>query len=103
MTNKTRKLLPALLFTLTTAVPSITAANEEQKPNSPSPLATIAPAQENGTITRNLLNMQRSGLQATRHQQYLSGSEMLRIFQRYLDSFEHRIPEFYVKTDFSAE
>lgn len=55
---------------------------------------------ETGDIARNLLELQRSGAVASSNRQYISGAEMQRIYQRYLETFEHKVPEYFIKTDF---
>ena len=62
-----------------------------------------ASEQQTGSSVRRLLDLQRSGEQASENRQYVSGAEMQRIYQRYLDSFEHPVPELFIKNEFSAE
>lgn len=52
---------------------------------------------------RDLLEMQRQGTQRSSHKKYISGAEKTRVYQRYLDSFTHSIPEQFADTGFSAE
>lgn len=56
-----------------------------------------------GASTREWLEMQRSG-KAAGPAQRLSGAAEARVYQRYLDSFTHPIPEFYSEREsFIAE
>lgn len=70
--------------------------------------AAFAPAihaadQEMGASTREVLELQRSG-KAAGPTQRLSGAAEARVYQRYLDSFTHPIPEFYTEREsFVAE
>lgn len=70
--------------------------------------AAFAPAihaadQEMGASTREALELQRSG-KAAGPAQRLSGAAEARVYQRYLDSFTHPIPEFYTEREsFVAE
>ena len=50
---------------------------------------------------RGLLRAQREGVYASHREQYLSGPVQHQIYQRYLDSFSHRIPERYASTELS--
>lgn len=50
---------------------------------------------------RDLLQAQREGLHASAREQYLSGAVQHEIYQRYVDSFSHRIPERYASTELS--
>lgn len=52
---------------------------------------------------RELLALQRHGQAASPHRQHVSGEVQTRIYQRYLESFTHAIPERYIDTDFSGE
>src|SRR5690606_11494194 len=77
---------------------------EEQKANAEKPQqAGQESKQEIGSTTRRLLDVQRQGAQASENRQYVSGAEMQRIYQRYLETFEHPVPEFFIKNDFSAD
>lgn len=59
--------------------------------------------QEVGASTREVLELQRSG-KAAGPAQRLSGAAEARVYQRYLDSFTHPIPEFYTEREsFIAE
>lgn len=53
--------------------------------------------------TQSLLELQRSGKQASPNRQYISAAEMAEIYQRYIESFSHQIPEFFIQPDFSAQ
>lgn len=70
--------------------------------------AALAPAihaadQDTGASTREMLELQRSG-KAAGPAQRLSGAAEARVYQRYLDSFTHPIPEFYSEREsFVAE
>ena len=60
-------------------------------------------SEEVGSTTRRLLDVQRQGTHASDSRQYVSGAEMQRIYHRYLETFEHPVPEFFIKNEFSAE
>ncbi len=53
------------------------------------------PGPESGEQTRSWLELQRSGEQASETQQTVSGDVAAAIYQRFVDSFEHPIPEYY--------
>lgn len=52
-----------------------------------------------GQATQRLLEWQRSGRGASSHRQELAGPVQSAIWQRYVESFEHEIPERYIDTD----
>lgn len=65
--------------------------------------AVQAADQDVGASTREWLDMQRSGKTAGPAQR-LSGAAEARVYQRYLESFTHPIPEFYTEREsFIAE
>jgi len=47
-----------------------------------------------------LLALQREGERSTAKAQYLNGDAQQRVYQRYLQMFEHRVPEWFIDTDF---
>lgn len=49
--------------------------------------------------TRQWLDLQKNGQQASSHKQTLSGPAAARVYQRYLDSFSHPIPEYYSEVE----
>lgn len=53
-----------------------------------------------GARTERLFELQRSGRIASRHRQSLSGEVQSRIYDRYLQSFTHAIPEQYIDLSF---
>jgi len=53
------------------------------------------PAYEAGSQTRQWLDMQREGTQASQQAQTLPGPVMDQVYQRYIKSFGHPIPERY--------
>ena len=53
------------------------------------------------TAAHQLLELQRSGRMASREEQTLPGKAQTKIYQRYIDSFGHPIPETYISEDFS--
>ncbi|MCK0743716.1 DUF3613 domain-containing protein [Chromohalobacter nigrandesensis] len=52
-----------------------------------------------GQATQRLLEWQRSGRGASSHRQELAGPVQSAIWQRYVESFEHEIPERYIDSD----
>ncbi|WP_280569028.1 DUF3613 domain-containing protein [Chromohalobacter sp. 296-RDG] len=50
-----------------------------------------------GQATQRLLEWQRSGRGASSHRQELAGPVQSAIWQRYVESFEHEIPERYIE------
>ena len=52
-------------------------------------------AYEVGSQTRQWLNMQREGAQASQQAQTLPGPVMDQVYQRYIKSFGHPIPDLY--------
>ncbi len=54
-----------------------------------------------GTRTAQLLELQRSGRVASPQQQQLPGKAQHNIYERYLKSFTHPIPETYISRDFT--
>ncbi|WP_181454283.1 DUF3613 domain-containing protein [Halomonas sp. SL1] len=55
---------------------------------------------EVGERTERLLELQRSGRIASRNRQSLSGEVQSRIYERYLQSFTHAIPDEYIDLSF---
>ncbi|MFT5033261.1 MAG: hypothetical protein ACI89D_000088 [Bermanella sp.] len=51
--------------------------------------------------TAQLLQLQRSGKLASRQEQHLPGSAQTKIYERYINSFGHTIPETYISEEFS--
>ncbi len=56
-----------------------------------------------GERTRTLLAVQRDGRLASHSPQALSGKVQGQIYQRYVDSFGHPIPERYIETGFGED
>ena len=56
-----------------------------------------------GERTRTLLAVQRDGRLASPSPQALSGKVQGQIYQRYVDSFGHPIPERYIETGFGED
>ncbi|MCK2042150.1 DUF3613 domain-containing protein [Chromohalobacter sp. TMW 2.2308] len=52
-----------------------------------------------GQATQRLLEWQRSGRAASSHRQELAGPVQSAIWQRYVESFTHEIPERYIDSD----
>jgi hypothetical protein len=57
--------------------------------------ADLPPGRPVGEETRRWLELQRSGTAASTTRQTVSGPIADAIYQRYVDSFKHPIPEFY--------
>lgn len=55
------------------------------------------------TTTQKLLEQQRSGQYASEHEQHLSGKVNSEVYNRYVKSFSHAIPERFSKDTFTAE
>lgn len=55
------------------------------------------------TTTHSLLEMQRSGKNASADEQYLSGKVSTKIYNRYVESFAHSIPERFSSDSFTEE
>lgn len=55
------------------------------------------------TATHRLLELQRSGQNASTEEQYLSGKVSTEVYNRYLKSFSHAIPERYSNDSFNEE
>ena len=55
------------------------------------------------TTTQKLLDQQRSGQYASEHEQHLSGKVSTEVYNRYVKSFSHTIPERFSKDTFKAE
>lgn len=53
------------------------------------------------TATANLLQLQRSGKFASRNEQRLPGRAQTKVYERYINSFGHPIPETYINEEFS--
>lgn len=53
------------------------------------------------TRTRQLLDLQKSGKYASRNEQKLSGKAQKEVYERYVNSFAHPIPERYIEQDFT--
>ena len=53
------------------------------------------------SATGQLLDLQRSGRIASRYEQNLPGRAQGKIYQRYIDSFSHAIPDTYINEEFS--
>ncbi len=51
--------------------------------------------------TAQLLELQRSGKLASRQEQQLPGAAQSKIYERYINSFGHSIPETYISEEFS--
>jgi 3-deoxy-D-manno-octulosonic-acid transferase len=58
-------------------------------------VADSQPGRSIGVETRSWLELQSGGAAASKNHQIVSGPVADRIYQRYLKSFEHPIPEFY--------
>lgn len=56
---------------------------------------------QQSTATAQLLQLQRSGKVASRHEQQLPGSALSKTYERYINSFGHAIPETYISEDFT--
>lgn len=54
-----------------------------------------------GEQTRRLLEQQRAGTHASRHDQWLSGDVQREVYRRYVESFGQAIPERFIEDDFS--
>lgn len=54
-----------------------------------------------GEATRRLLEQQRAGHFASRHDQWLSGDVQREVYQRYVNSFSQAIPETFIDDSFS--
>lgn len=59
------------------------------------------PAPAPGEATRRLLEQQRAGHFASRHDQWLSGDVQREVYQRYVNSFSQAIPETFIDDSFS--
>lgn len=118
MEHKNKKIMSVLVVLSAGLVTGITHAQDNQHSGGSAPLQAaqkVGEAQTTnqvrdqttdqavGSSTRRLLELQRSGSRTSDHQQYVSASEMQRIYQRHLESFEHRIPEYFIKPEFTAE
>ena len=55
------------------------------------------------TATHRLLEMQRSGQNASTEEQYLSGKVNTEVYKRYVHSFSHPIPDRFSKDTFTEE
>ena len=55
------------------------------------------------TTTQKLLDQQRSGEYASEHEQHLSGKVSTEIYNRYVKSFSHTIPERFSNDSFKEE
>ena len=62
-----------------------------------------APAYEPGSQTRQWLSMQREGTQASQQAQTLPGPVMDQVYQRYIKSFGHPIPERYEEREIGQQ
>ncbi len=51
--------------------------------------------------TTQLLQLQRSGKVASRQEQHLPGQAQSKIYERYINSFGHTIPETFINEEFS--
>ncbi|MAY36797.1 MAG: hypothetical protein CMN84_11925 [Spongiibacteraceae bacterium] len=56
---------------------------------------------QQATPTAQLLELQRSGKIASRNEQQLPGKAQSKIYERYINSFGHPIPETYINESFS--
>lgn len=68
--------------------------------------ALAAPPADNGepqSATAKLMAAQRSGELASTNDQYLSGKARAEIYQRYIKSFGHAIPETFIDDTFKSE
>lgn len=55
------------------------------------------------TATHRLLELQRSGQNASTEEQYLSGKVSTEVYKRYVQSFTHAIPERFSEDTFKEE
>lgn len=55
------------------------------------------------TTTQKLLDQQRSGQYASEHEQHLSGKVSTEVYNRYVKSFSHAIPENFSEDSFTVE
>lgn len=55
------------------------------------------------TTTQKLLEQQRSGQYASEHEQHLSGKVNSEVYNRYVKSFSHAIPERFSEDSFTVE
>ena len=55
------------------------------------------------TATHRLLELQRSGQNASTEEQYLSGKVSTEVYNRYVKSFSHAIPERFSNDSFNEE
>ena len=55
------------------------------------------------TATHRLLELQRSGQNASTEEQYLSGKVSTEVYKRYVQSFTHAIPERFSEDTFNEE
>lgn len=107
-------LLAALLFAPAALAGELTqsaavAAAEPQTATEPQAAAETrghavpapAPAPAPGEATRRLLEQQRAGHFASRHDQWLSGDVQREVYQRYVNSFSQAIPETFIDDSFS--
>lgn len=102
-------LYPALLLSGLLAAAPVSALDDDHG-EGPPPAAhrvtpptavTLPPAPPPGERTYRLLEQQRSGQFASRHDQWLSGDVQQQIYHRYVDSFSRPIPETFIEHDFS--
>ncbi|MEX1666130.1 DUF3613 domain-containing protein [Zhongshania arctica] len=88
------KILPAMLL-LSASVLSATAFAE--------PEVIYTPNTTPQTATHRLLDVQRSGQNASTEEQYLSGKVNTQIYERYVKSFSRPIPERFSSDTFTEE
>lgn len=88
------KKLTAACFVIT----SITSAGVFAEPEV---IYTENPAPQ--TATHRLLELQRSGQNASTEEQYLSGKVSTEVYKRYVQSFTHAIPERFSTDSFKEE
>lgn len=56
---------------------------------------------QQSTATAQLLQLQRSGKVASRGEQHLPGAAQSKIYERYINSFGHTIPDSYISKEFT--
>ena len=83
-------------MTMLLAIPLSAASAPESAPDADALMRT-----QQATPTAQLLQLQRSGKVASRHEQTLPGEAQSKIYERYINSFGHPIPQTYINEDFS--
>lgn len=78
------------------AIPLSAASAPESAPDADALMRT-----QQTTPTARLLELQRSGKVASRHEQTLPGKAQSKIYERYINSFGFPIPQTYISEDFS--